>query len=137
MNIALVTEKKTLRLFEWLLSWIGYGLILIMMSVLFKNTMQIDTSWYGVWAFIAAFLLTILNQTIKPILVKLTLPITALSLGIFYPCINLFLLQIVNIALGKHFEINGFFMAFFLAILISLMKIATQKLLIDPILEKE
>ena len=137
MNIALVSEKKQWRFFELFLSWIGYGLILITMSVLFKNTIQIDASYYGVWAFAAGFLLSLLNQTIKPILVKLTLPITALSLGIFYPCINLFLLEIVDVVLGKHFEINGFFMAFFVAIVISFMKIATQKLLINPILEKE
>lgn len=137
LSIAVVREKKTNHLIEWLFSIFGYGLILIVMTVLFKKTIKIDSSYLGLWAFIAAFIISILNLTIKPIIVKLTIPITALTLGIFYPFINVFILFIVDWLLGSHFEIQGVIMAFVVAILISFMKMATQKLVIEPIIEKE
>lgn len=125
------------RLYEWLFSTIGYGLILIVMSLLFKKTIQIDASYFGFWAFFAAVLISILNMTVKPIIFRLTIPLTALTFGIFYPFINVFILQLVDWFLQHHFQIHGLWMSFFVAILISLMNVATQKLVIEPILEKE
>ena len=37
---------------------------------------------------IAVLIIFILNRTIKPLLVFLTLPLTAITLGLFYPLIN-------------------------------------------------
>ena len=73
---------------DWIIYSIGYALILILMSLIFKKTVQIDNSYFGLWAFLAALLIRLLNRTIKPVLVWLTIPITALTLGIFYPFIN-------------------------------------------------
>ena len=101
-------NKKSLQKFiEWLIYMIGYALILISVSVLFKNTIQIDNNYFGFWSLLAAILINILNRTIKPIIVKLTIPITALTLGVFYPFINVFILYIVDFCLGSHFSVNG------------------------------
>lgn len=130
-------KKRFSKFLEWLIYMIGYALILITMSVLFQNTIQIDNSFFGFWALLAAILINLLNRTIKPLLVWLTLPITAMTLGIFYPFINVVILQIVDFILGRHFAIQGFFMSFLVAILISLLNMIMDKLVIRPILGKE
>ena len=43
---------------------------------------------------LATLIISILNITIKPVLFVLTLPITTLTLGIFYPFINVIILKI-------------------------------------------
>lgn len=139
MKIIVVNEKtkKThLNYFiDWLIRMVGYTLVLITVSVLFKKTIQIDNSMFGLWAFLASIIIYILNKTIKPVLVWLTLPITGLTLGLFYPFINVFILYIVSWILGPHFAINGLFMSFIVAIFISLMNIFMDSI-IDNILRK-
>lgn len=130
-------KHKASKFIQWLIYMMGYALILIVTSLLFRNTMQIDNSYYGVWALIASILIFVLNKTIKPIIVWLTIPITALTLGVFYPFINVLILQIVDFILGKHFNITGIFMAFIVACSISILNILMDKLVLDPILGKE
>ena len=128
---------KYSQLFEWGLYMIGYALILITVSILFPKTIQIDNSGFGIWALFAAILIYLLNRTIKPVLIWLTLPLTALTLGIFYPFINVFILYLVDVILGVHFTIGGIFMTCFVAILISFLNMAMDHLVIKPILRKE
>lgn len=130
-------SKILAALFEWLVYIIGYGIILIAVSILFPKTMYIDSTYFGLWGFLASTIIFILNKTIKPIIVWLTLPITALTLGLFYPFINLFILHIVHFILGDHFAIHGIFMAVFVALLISLMNHLMENLVIKPLLVKE
>ena len=131
-------NKKSLQKFiEWLIYMIGYALILISVSVLFKNTIQIDNNYFGFWSLLSAILINILNRTIKPIIVKLTIPITALTLGIFYPFINVFILYIVDFCLGSHFSVNGIFMTCLVAILISIMNMILDNVVIKPLLRKD
>lgn len=130
-------EKRISGLLEWVIYMVGYSLILITVSLIFKNTIQIDNSHYGVWALIASVVIYLLNLTIKPIIVKLTIPITALTLGIFYPFINVIILKIVDIILGIHFTINGIFIACLAALLISFMNMLMDKLIIKPVIGKE
>lgn len=130
--------KDSLKKFiAWMIYMVGYALILISVSVLFKNTIQIDNKYFGFFSLLAAILINILNHTIKPIIVKLTIPITALTLGIFYPFINVFILYIVDFFLGKHFSVNGIFMTCVVAILISIMNMLLDHIVIKPLLRKE
>ena len=76
---------------------VGYTIILMIVSYLFKNTIYLDDSYYGMWCFIAALLIYILNKTVKPFLVWLTIPITGITLGLFYPFINLGILTLVSL----------------------------------------
>lgn len=120
---------------DWIIYSIGYALILILMSLIFKKTVQIDNSYFGLWAFLASLLIRLLNRTIKPVLVWLTIPITALTLGIFYPFINVIILKIVSFILGNHFNVNGIFTIFFVAILISILNQVMDEV-IKNLLEK-
>lgn len=130
-------HKILAALFEWFVYIIGYGIILIAVSILFPKTFHIDSAYFGLWGFLASTIIFILNKTIKPIIVWLTLPITALTLGLFYPFINLFILHIVHFILGSHFAIHGIFMALLVALLISLMNHLMENLVIKPLLDKE
>ena len=114
---------------NWFIHELGYFLVLITVSTLFKNTIIIDNSYYGIWGFIAVIIIFILNRTVKPILTFLTLPITALTLGLFYPIINILILKITDLVLGPHFNIKGTISLFIVSIIISIMNIIMDKIL--------
>lgn len=127
MKVIIVDKnnrKNSLIYFiDWLIRIVGYALVLITVSVLFRKTIIIDNALYGLWPFLASVIIYILNKTIKPILVWLTLPITGLTLGLFYPFINVFILNIVSWILGPHFIVSGLLMTFIVAICISIMNL--------------
>lgn len=124
------------KILEWLIYMIGYALILITASVLFKNVIYIDNSCFGIWGLIAAIIIYILNKTVKPILFWLTLPITGITLGLFYPVLNVIVLNIVDFLLGNHFIIHGIFMSVIVSICISIMNVLMDNLIISPIIER-
>ena len=71
-------------------------------------------------ALAAAFFLGIVNSVLRPVLVILTLPLTILTLGLFIPLINAFLLKLVSLMI-RGFEVHDFWSAVFGAILLSLV----------------
>ena len=136
MKIVIKEKNKKIRVnkfLDWLIYMVAYALILITVSVLFPNTVYIDNSYFGIWGLLAAIIIYFLNKTIKPLIVWLTLPLTALTLGLFYPVINVLVLNIVDFILGNHFNISGFFMSFIVAILISLMNALMDEIVIKPL----
>lgn len=130
-------NKKINKIIELLIYIISYALILSIVSFIFKNTIQIDYSYLGIWGLFASTIIYILNKTIKPIIVRFTIPITALTFGIFYPFINVLILKMVDILLGSHFTINGIFIACIAAILISILNIILDDKVIKPTIRKE
>ncbi len=71
-------------------------------------------------AMLAALVLGLVNMLIKPVLVLLTLPITIVTLGLFYFVINALLFWFVGSIL-KGFHVNGFWWAVAGALLYSLI----------------
>lgn len=131
-----LTKKRIKEVLIWIIYIISYSLILSIVSMIFKNTIMIDNSYYGLWTIIASIVIYILNKTIKPIIIKLTMPITALTLGIFYPFINVLILKIVDFILGNHFKINGIFIACIAALLISVINMIMDHFLIKPVIDR-
>ena len=121
------------RFFEWLLYMVGYAIVLIAVSIMFDKTFYINNQYYGLYAVLASIIIYVLNQTIKPILVYLTLPITALSMGLFYPIINVFILYITSFILGDNFQISGF-LSFVVAVVISILNMFMEGMIIKPII---
>ncbi len=119
------------KIFDLIIKIVGYTLILMGTSIVFENTLYIDNTNYGLWGILAAILVFLLNKTIKPFLVWLTIPITGLTMGLFYPFINLFILKIVSLILAGHFEIYGIWFALIASVLISIMNI-----IVDDIIDK-
>ena len=121
---------------ELLIYMIGYAIVLITVSVLFSS-FEINNKYFGIYALLASIIIYILNQTIKPVLTYITLPITVLSWGLFYPIINVIILYITSFILGKNnFQITGFIAPFFIAIVISLLNILMECLILKPITKR-
>ena len=142
MKKRIVIEEKNKgkssynRLIEWLIYMVVYALVLIIVSMLFKKSFVINNDYFGLYAILAAIIIYLLNQTIKPVLVILTLPITALTLGLFYPVINMIILYIISLILVNNFQLHGIFIQFIIAVLISLLNIFVEGTVVKPIIHK-
>ena len=123
-------------LFEWLIYMIGYALVLLIVDKLF-DSLTINTNNLGIYALFAAIIIYILNQTIKPIISYLTLPITILSWGLLYPLSNVIVLYLTSFILGKNFTISGIIPAFIIAICVSFLNILMEGLFIKPIIYRK
>ena len=122
------------KLIEWLIYMIGYSIVLVIVSLLFKNSFYINNKYFGLYALLAAIIISFLNETIKPILVTITLPLTALTYGLFYPIVNVIILYITSAILGNNFKLHGIFIPFIIAILISLLNVFVEGTIIKPII---
>lgn len=69
---------------------------------------------------VVAVVLGIVNAIIKPILVILTLPITFVTLGLFYFVINALLILLVG-KIVPGFTVDGFIPALFFSVVLSLV----------------
>ncbi len=88
------------------------------------------SSWAGIVFF--ALILSLINMSIKPILQVLSLPVTVLTLGIFYIIVNTLLLYIAawlaNGLFGAGFYIASFGSAFVASIVISIVSALVNSL---------
>ena len=71
-------------------------------------------------AFLAGAVLTLINAFVKPIVVILTLPLTVVTLGLFYFVVTAFCLWLAS-KLVPGFLVHGFFMTIVAAVLVSLI----------------
>ncbi len=95
---------------------LGAGVIMLM-SYLFDGVYVKDFSI----AFMVAFVLSLLNMFVKPILTLLALPITIMSLGLFQLVINGFILKLATNVLYPDFQIASFALSIAVAICISFL----------------
>lgn len=117
---------------NFIISLVCYALVLILVSMLFKD-FYINNKYYGLYAVIAALIIDILNKTIKPVLVVMTMPLTAITLGLSYPIVNMIILYLTSFIMGNNFNVTGFFTAFFASILISIFNMFMDGFIIKPI----
>lgn len=136
MKLVIIEKNKVRinKLFDWLLYMIGYALVFILATGLFKSV-QINSEHKYLLKIIIVLIIYLLNKTVKPILVNLTIPITGITLGLFYPCINTFILKLVDWIMGSRFNLTNIFATFFLAILLSIMNFIAEEI-INSILKK-
>ena len=135
-NEEVIVEKKPKinKYLDWFIHMLGYTLVLITVSVVFDDTVYIDNQFFGLWGLLAIIIVYILNRTVKPVLVWLTLPLTALTLGLFYPLTNVLVLKVADWILGTHFQIKGIFMVFIVSVIISIMNAIMDNIIIDTFL---
>lgn len=127
--------KKNNKILEWLVYMVGYGVVLLVVSSLF-DSFYINKDYFGMYAFIGAIIIYVLNKTVKPIINFLMLPVTISSLGLLYPVVNIIVLKITSIILGKeNFYLGGFFISFFVVLIISGFNILIEGLIIKPIVK--
>ncbi|MFN8286787.1 MAG: phage holin family protein [Chitinophagales bacterium] len=83
-------------------------------------------------AFMLAGLLAILNASVKPVLVFLTIPATILSLGLFLLVINAFIIEIAAWILRPDFDVASFWSALFFSIVLSIINSIFERLTVKP-----
>ena len=111
-------KQKVNKGIQWLIYMAIYVLIFILIRSLF-DSIYIEESHEIITVFILLVILTILNKSLKPILVRLTIPITGLTLGLFYPFINLFILKLVDWIMGPFFNMTSFWPALLFSLLLT------------------
>jgi len=126
-KIKELKEEPHLNAFvDWLIYIVGYTLILMLLDFIFPKSLVIENIGF---AFLAAIIIYILNKTVKPIIFFLTLPITGLTLGLFYPFVNVLVLYLTSWILGDtHFNVDYWWMVFVIAILISFLNIIVESI---------
>ena len=113
-----MNKHKISKFIQWIIYIAIYIVIIILINNLF-DSIYIEPKHQIITTFVLLILLTILNQTVKPILVRLTVPIIGITLGIFYLFINLFILKLVDWIMGPFFNMTSFWPALIFSILIT------------------
>lgn len=124
-----------INIINWLMHYISYAIIFVLVATYFES-FKVDDSHLYTYGMLATLIVFILNKTIKPIIVRLTIPLTGLTLGLFYPFINVFILKLTDWILGSHFQITGLFTVFLISILISVMNLLIDNIIIKPIVRR-
>ena len=78
-------------------------------------------------AVIVAFVLSLLNAFLKPVIVLLTIPVTVFTFGLFLIVINAFMVLIAAHFVDG-FHVGGFWDAFFFSIILSLVTFLLEKI---------
>jgi putative membrane protein len=77
---------------------------------------------------VASLLLGILNAVLRPLLMILAFPLLLLTLGLFRLIINAFILYFIGFLLEPHFYVDGFWPAFWGALIISVISVILNAL---------
>lgn len=114
-------ESKELKwaFIEWGLKLLIYALTLMMATIIFKG---FYISGF-MTAVLTSLMIMLLNITVKPFLKIIALPINLLTLGIFYPFLDVIILKIASLFVGNNFIVEGWIVPFFIAIFISLVTV--------------
>ncbi|WP_158899983.1 phage holin family protein [Burkholderia sp. L27(2015)] len=99
---------------QLLLTWLINALALVIITRLIPS---IQISGFGT-AMIVAVVLGLINASLRPILILLTLPVTLITLGFFILVVNALMFWLCA-SLLKGFEVSGFWSAFFGSLLYS------------------
>ena len=78
-------------------------------------------------ALIAAIVIGLINATLGMILKLITLPLTLLTLGVFWWVVNALMLMLASKLLAPNFMVSGFLAAFLGAIALSLVNMVLHK----------
>lgn len=80
------------------------------------------------YAFALAFVLAILNVSLKPVLILFTLPATILTFGIFLLVINAAIIMVADWLIGSGFNVDGWGWAILFSLLLSILNSILEKL---------
>lgn len=138
MKLVIIDKNDKARLnklAEWIIYMVGYTVSFLLISLMF-GTFQIDEKHTIIYSFIAVVIIFLLNKTVKPILFKLTLPITGLTMGLFYFVINMIILKLVDFIMMDKLNFTNMWILFFIAILLAITNVVIEELIIKPIVRR-
>lgn len=109
---------------EILISWIVSAMVVFSVAYIMPG---VHVESFSV-ALVVALILGIINAFVKPVLVILTLPITIISLGLFYFVLNALLILFVE-SIVPGFSVSGFLWALIFGIVLSIANTFVNKFL--------
>lgn len=93
------------------------GGISVLIAEFFLSGIHID-SW--VTGFLLAAILILINLTIKPLMIVLTLPLTLITFGLFLLVINALVIMLAD-KIIPGFQVDGFWWALLFAVVLSII----------------
>lgn len=109
-------------------------LTFVSLSVIFPNMIHVKSIWMAV---LAAFVLSILNMLVKPVLTILSLPLTLITFGLFSFVVNAIMLKMTSFFVGEmNFGFSTFWAAVLMAMIMSLVNAIVSERNIDKYVEE-
>lgn len=124
-----------MRIIEGILYMFAYTGVFLIVNYIF-DTFIVDETHLYLYSFIAVILIYVLNKTVKPILFHLTLPITGLTLGLFYFVNNMIILKIVEFIMNDKVEFTSLTTLFFISIVLSIFNLIVENTIVKPVMKK-
>lgn len=118
---------------NWILNLIVNSILLVVIAGYFSS-FHIES--IGA-ALLASVILSFMNVIVKPILILFTLPVTVMTLGLFLIVINAITLKLTAAVMGDLFVIDGFGIAILAAVVMSILNVAIQKVIIEPLQKRK
>lgn len=101
---------------KWLINIILSALAVLIAAYILPGV-SVISFWSALWV---ALILSILNVTLKPVLILFTIPITVVTLGLFLLVINSVIILLADYFIDG-FEVDGFWWALLLSIVLSVL----------------
>jgi putative membrane protein len=98
--------------------------IAVYLSAILLPGIKIASFWRAV---LVAIILAVVNYTVKPLLILLTLPVTILTLGLFLFVINALMILLVSYIV-KGFEVSNFWWALLFSLVLSIISSILDKI---------
>jgi putative membrane protein len=133
--MKLVTKGKFNLVLEGILYSVLYTAAFLAVEGMFKS-FEINSDHKILVAFIAVFVIYILEKVLKPILVTIFTPITGITFGLFYFVINTFILKLTDWIMGPKLDFTNIWILFFISIVLALLNLLIEKLIIEPIIRR-
>ena len=106
-----------------IIKWLSYSAI-IYFTCWFLPGISVESFWT---AAVTAIILALVNNFVKPFLILITLPVTALTLGFFLFAINALMLMLVS-SMIDGFVVAGFWWAMLFSIVLSIISYILHKM---------
>ena len=138
MKLIIVDKNNKARLnklLEWFIYMVGYTVSFILISFVF-GTFEINDDHLILYSFLAVVIVYILNKTIRPIILRLTMPLMGITVGLFYFVINAGILKLVDIIMGDKLNFTSIWKLFFIAVLLAATNAVIEELVIKPIIRR-
>lgn len=108
--------ERTLQMNNWLIKLLFSALGVITGAYLLPG-IYVESFWTAI---IVAFLLSILNVTLKPILIVLTIPVTVMTLGLFLLILNALMIEAVDYFVSG-FIVDNFWWALIFSLILTVI----------------
>jgi len=138
MRVVIVGKDNKARfnkILESILYIIGYTISFFLVSNMF-DSFKLSSSNTVLYSLLAVVVIFLLNKTVKPILVFFTMPITGITLGLFYFVLNSVILKLADLIMGSKLDFTNIWVLFFISVVISLINLLIELMIIKPIIKK-